>query len=81
MYRHVYIYAIGCIWHQIQPIAFGVSFLQFQTSIEYLIFYVSLPRSVKKRQIPLSLGNLVESHFKCNRLYEKIERYNFGFEA
>jgi len=53
----------------IQPTAFGVSFLQSQNSIYYLVliaFGVSLPRSVGNRPIRLRFENEIKRCPKCN---------------
>jgi len=39
----------------VQPIAFGVSFLQSQISMDYPVFRSLLPRSVEKRPTRLGL--------------------------
>jgi len=60
-----------------QAIAFGVSFLQSQNSIDDLVFTSLLPRSLEKRPIRFTLENqdwmtlqmqygVASKHSKCN---------------
>ena len=53
----------------LQPIWFGVSFLQSQNSIYYLVLDVSFATSVEKRSIRLRLENEIKWNSKCDRLY------------
>jgi len=55
--------------HLVQPIAFGVSFLQSRISIDNLVLWFLLQRSVEKRPIRLRLEIKVKWHTICNRLY------------
>ena len=54
----------------VQPVAFGVSFLQSQISIHDLFFKSLLPRSVEKRPMRLRLEIEIQWHSECNRLLQ-----------
>jgi len=60
----------------IQPIAFGVSFLQSRIWIDHLVSRSLLPRSVEKRPRRLRLKIEVKWHSKCNTLYHSDMTWN-----
>ena len=63
-------YLNPCCTNKVQPIAFGVLFLKFQISIDYLVSYVSFSKFRWKDTLVRSRSeNEMKWHSKCNRQY------------